>query len=173
MQTLSTRYPRFSGAHVVAPRPLGSFLFKPVCNEIQQIFPDEEILNFTRAVTNSVRRGVPGGVGNFQDDVANYILSDLTNTNVTKSRDDCASTSTAWFNTCVELFQAGLSIAFVSVLETVISAKIAAKITKVKCNQRKEVLLSWDSVHSQHPTFEPAIPCSSNGGVDADICPLD
>ena len=54
-------------------------------------------------------------------------------------RPDCVANPTAWFTTCVELFQAALSIAFVAVLETLISAKIAAKITKVKCNQRREV----------------------------------
>ena len=42
-------------------------------------------------------------------------------------------------STCVELLQAGLSIAFVVVLQTFISADIAAKTTKVKCNYRKEV----------------------------------
>ena len=139
IQTLSTRYPRFSSAHVVAPRPLGSFLFKPICQEIQQIFPDTEYQNFT---DSAERRNTIGDDGRFQNNVANFILSDIKNTTVVKSRDDCATTSAAWFNTCVELFQAGLSIAFVSVLETVISAKIAAKITKVKCNQRKEVLLA-------------------------------
>ena len=133
IQTLATRYPKFSSAHVVAPRPLGSFLFKPICEEIQQIFPDPE-----QNQTDVPGRREYQSLVHYEH-LANILSSDPQNTTIIKSAEDCASTSTAWFNTCVELFQAGLSIAFVSVLETLISAKIASKITKVKCNQRKEV----------------------------------
>ena len=53
--------------------------------------------------------------------------------------DQFVSESAAWFNTSVELFQAGISIAFVVVLQTLISASIATNATGVKCNTRKEV----------------------------------
>ena len=132
IQTLATRYPQFSNAHVASPRPIGAFLFKPECEEIQQIFPDQSDSNQTASEGNRF-------LDFFFDTRPVRSLRSNQNSSNLQANSGCATTSTAWFNTCVELFQAGLSIAFVSVLETLISAKIASKITRVKCNQRKEV----------------------------------
>jgi hypothetical protein len=84
-----------------------------------------------------------------RDDVEEIlrILSSGGDENSTQAADvaaegQCVSETAAVLSTCVELLQAGLSIAFVVVLQTFISTDIAAKTTKVlvvKCNYRKEV----------------------------------
>jgi hypothetical protein len=139
MRTLATRYPSFSGASVVAPRPLGASLFPPVCDGPLAGDGDANETNFDGlGYAQSTRRrfGQLPWPGLLRPQAA-------TGENMTSPNDsdmvDCVANPTAWFTTCLELFQASLSIAFVAVLETLISAKIAAKITKVKCNQRREV----------------------------------
>ena len=139
MQTLATRYPSFSGANVVAPRPLGASLFPPVSDD-PLAFDDYANLDVNESEHAGLRytRLTSPGLDRLQSPQAVRLRS----SNVTSTEKTvCVANPTAWFTTCVELFQASLSIAFVAVLETLISAKIAAKITKVKCNQRREVRL--------------------------------
>jgi hypothetical protein len=139
IQTLATRYPSFSGANVVALRPLGASLFPPVCDDSLVVNDygyanESDYAGLLYAQSTRHRLGGPS---------LPVLLRSSVNENMTSTtgsdRTDCVANPTAWFTTCVELFQASLSIAFVAVLETLISAKIAAKITKVKCNQRREV----------------------------------
>jgi len=139
MQTLATRYPSFSGANVVAPRPLGASLFPPVCEE-PLAGDDNGHANETRHAGLRHAQSTLGRLGGSRWPVhlRSSVVENATST-TGSDRPDCVANPTAWFTTCVELFQAALSIAFVAVLETLISAKIAAKITKVKCNQRREV----------------------------------
>ena len=142
MQTLATRYPSFSGANVVAPRPLGASLFPPVCDD-PFAFDDYANLDVNESEHTGLRytRLASPRLGRLPSPQAVRLRSSVGENVTSTEKTDCVANPTAWFTTCVELFQASLSIAFVAVLETLISAKIAAKITKVKCNQRREVRL--------------------------------
>jgi hypothetical protein len=119
-------------------------MFTPECKHTPQIFPEEIDRNNSDTSIRMSRRILRGlGIvktGNTQDRLFT-LLSKNGNVSIMDVRveDQCVSETAAWFNTCIELFQAGISIAFVVVLQTLISANIAAKVTKVKCNTRKEV----------------------------------
>jgi hypothetical protein len=147
MRTLATRYPSFSGAKVIAPRPLGASLFPPVCDEPLPSDGDYTDVNETFRYAKATRHGrrLRGVAWPAPSRRGSAIATENMTRPAGLDKLDCVPNPTAWFTTCVELFQASLSISFVAVLETLISAKIAAKITKVKCNQRREV---WWCVRS-------------------------
>ncbi len=145
IQTLATRYPKFAKASVIAPRPIGAFMFRPECQHTPQIFPDEVDANNSDDIgirtSGRVLRTLRILETSYSQNRLFTLLSKNGNVSIMDVlvEDQCVSETAAWFNTCVELLQAGISIAFVVVLQTLISANIAAKVTKVKCNTRKEV----------------------------------
>ena len=137
---MATRYPKFASASIVAPRSFGAFFFTPECDVPPQIFPDNPNNTGLRAsgrleryLRSKDKGRVKAVLHILSSDIGNSTGLDL------EVEGQCVSETAAVLNTCIELLQAGLSIAFVVVLQTLISASIAAKTTKVKCNYRKEV----------------------------------
>ena len=148
IQTLGTRYPSFAAASIVAPRSLiGQHLILPECRLSSMPLKDQSDPNITgsndpRSLAKQLGTDSADNIETWPGKTRadeNTTIVDLGVLGDSEIDSRCASETTAAFNSFLELFQAASTIAFVVVLQTLVSAKTAAKNTKVRYNQRKEV----------------------------------
>jgi hypothetical protein len=156
LQLLADRYPRFATANVANPISGQASLFMAECDRAQLADDSAAAQHAGRrwrlAAGVGLARPRGGGAAAWE---GGFRLS-ADNASKPPGQDgppgaeaaadpaaegQCVLKTAAWLNTWVALLQAGLSVAFVAVLETLMSAKLAAKATRVKFNQRREVRL--------------------------------